>query len=148
MDFPGAPLPADEHAYAALVASFEDQSLPFEVWRHHRTHLIVAVYYLCHVPEAEALDRIRAGIHRILAANGIQSTPTNGYHETITRVWIRLLAAHLATVADRPLVQRAASALELAQDQQLLLRYYTEARLLSAEARAGWVEPDLAPLPA
>lgn len=141
-----APIPADEAEYSALVASFEDASVPFETWRHHRTHLIVALWFARALPEAEAVARVRAGILGILAANGIQSTPTSGYHETITRVWVALLADYLAGAAPAPLPELVAGALDALSDQELLLRFYTRERLLSPEARAGWVEPDLAPL--
>lgn len=30
-------------------------------------------------------------------------------------------------------------------DKRMLLRFYSRDRLMSPEARAGWVEPDLAP---
>lgn len=144
---PPAEVPEDQDAYAALVARFEDQRLPFQVWRHHRTHLIVATWYLAQHGEAGALERIRAGILAMLEANGVRNTPTNGYHETLTRAWLSLVAAQLARSPDLPPPALARRVLEGLADQNVLLRYYSEARLLSPEARAGWVEPDLAPLP-
>lgn len=144
---PPADVPMDDDAYAALIASFEDQRLPFQVWRHHRTHLIVAAWYLRHHAEAEALERMRSGILAMLEANGVRNTPTNGYHETLTRAWLRLVAAQLAESPALPLPEQARRALVALADQDVLLRHYTAARLLSPEARACWVEPDLAPLP-
>jgi hypothetical protein len=58
--------------------------------------------------------------------------------------------------ADRPwgsaqevtdLVARFAEATLRLGARDLPLRHYSEARLKSAEARAGWVEPDLRPMP-
>lgn len=144
---PPAPLPPDDAAYAALVASFADGTIPFETWRHHRTHLIVALWHVHQYPAPEALDRMRAGILGILAANGIRTTPDNGYHETITAAWLRLLAGFLAKAPPAPLPALAEDAVAAFADQEILLRHYSRERILSPEARAAWVEPDIEALP-
>jgi len=43
--------------------------------------------------------------------------------------------------------ERANRLVERYGERELPLRYYSEARLKSAEARAGWVEPDVRALP-
>jgi hypothetical protein len=127
---------------AALVRAFDDCTLPRAEWTH-AAHLTVALWYLLrHNPE-EATALIRAGILRYNAAHGILTTPTSGYHETLTLFWIRLVRAHLAAHAhDTPLVALA-NGLVARYDKHTPLHYYTRERLFSPEARTGWVEPDL-----
>ena len=67
----------------ALVRAFEDTSLPRAEWTH-RAHLTVALWYLTRHSGREATARIRTGIKRYNAAKGVLTTPTGGYHETLT----------------------------------------------------------------
>jgi hypothetical protein len=136
---------ADE--VADLVARFDDGSLPHAEWTH-RAHLTMALWYASHHPPAEALDRVRSGILRLNAAHGVPTTPTRGYHETITRFYMHVVTHHLhhqGTVGDW--AERANRLVERLGARDLPLRHYSEARLKSAEARAGWVAPDVRPLP-
>lgn len=73
---------------------FEDHSLPQEEW-NHRAHLKVAYLYLNRFSQPEALERLRVGIQAYNAAQGIQDTPTGGYHETMTQVWLQFLHSAL-----------------------------------------------------
>ncbi len=143
-----APATADR-PYAApaeverVVGGFRDGTLPHTEWTH-RAHLTVALWYASHHPPAEALELVRAGILRLNAAHGVPTTPTRGYHETITRFYMRVVTHHLAqegTAGDW--AERANRFVERYGSRDLPLRHYTEARLRSAEARAGWAEPDV-----
>jgi hypothetical protein len=132
---------ADE--IAALVAAFDDTTLPRPQWTH-AAHLTVALWYLLRYEPAEATALIRSGIQRYNAAQGIETTPTGGYHETLTLFWIRCVRAYLAEhTRDTPLVVLA-NGLCARYDKNTPLKYYTCERLFSPEARAGWVAPDLA----
>jgi hypothetical protein len=71
-----------------LVARFEDGTLPKAEWTH-RAHLAVALWYGTRLPFEEALVAMRDGIQRNNAAHGVVTTPTGGYHETITRFYMR-----------------------------------------------------------
>jgi hypothetical protein len=53
----------------------------------------VAFLYLRLHPFEEALAKVRAGIQRLSAANGVEETPTSGYNETTTHVFLQLVAA-------------------------------------------------------
>ena len=131
-----------------LVARFEDCTLPKEEWTH-RAHLTVALWYASHHSPAEALDRMRSGILRLNQAHGVPTTPTRGYHETITRFYVRVLCDYVASEEERPVgswPERVARLLSRYGDRELPLRHYTKDRLMSPEARFGWVEPDLLPL--
>jgi hypothetical protein len=130
----------------SLVARFADATLPQAAWTH-RAHLTVALWYVEHHPPAEALDLVRAGILRLNAAHGVPTTPTRGYHETITRLYLRLVSHHRRQAEPGAWHERANRLVEALGTRDLPLRYYSEARLNSAVARAGWLEPDLRPLP-
>ena len=111
----------------------------------HRAHARVAWVYLREGPSLEAaLDRMRAAIRRFAASAGVPRK----YHETITIVWMRLLAAARDSPGDaRELADVLRGRPELA-DKDLPLRYYSRERLFGDEARERWVEPDGAALPA
>ena len=125
-----------------LVAAFEACTLPRPQWTH-AAHLRVAAFYLARNPFEQALARVRSGIQRYNAAHG-----SDGYHETITVAFVRLVADRRGRhqgVGLEALVRRIE--VELG-DSACLLRHYSRERLLSADAKAHWVEPDLASLPA
>ena len=64
------------------------------------------------------------------------------YHETITELWMRLLAdARSALPAPCELAELLSRRPELA-NKELPLEYYSPERLFSDEARARWVPPD------
>jgi hypothetical protein len=121
----------------ALIRRFEDCTLPQAEW-HHRQHLQVALHYLVHAPE-HAEELMCAGIQKLNAAHGVPQTPTGGYHHTLTIAWLRVLRARLR--------EGAAPQELLEEDGQQLLRYYSQAAIMSWEARTGWVPPDREALP-
>jgi hypothetical protein len=130
----------------ALVRRFEDCTLPREEWTH-AAHLTVALWHLLQFDWPEAVARVRARIKRYNAAHGIHTTPTGGYHETLTLFWLRAVRAFLEAERNeaRALVHLA-NDLVASADKGLPLVHYTRELLFSPEARAHWVEPDLKPL--
>ena len=110
----------------------------------HRAHVRVAWVYVREGPSLEAAtDRMRAAIRRFAAA----ANASQKYHETITVLWMVLLAdASHAVAAPCELEAVLAQRADLA-DKNLPLKYYSRERLFTDEARARWVDPDLAPLP-
>jgi hypothetical protein len=130
-----------------VVAGFRDGTLPQGEWTH-RAHLTVALWYATHHPPAEALDLVRAGILRLNTAHGVPTTPTRGYHETITRFYMHVVGDYVARAgSEGDWAERANRFIDRYGARELPLRHYSEARLKSVEARAGWVEPDVMPLP-
>ena len=131
-----------------LVARFEDGTLPKADWTH-RAHLAVALWYASHLPFEEALLAVREGIQRVNAAHGVATTPTGGYHETITRFYLRVICDYVAREeggSETDWATRVNRLLSRYGARDLPLRHYTRDLLLSAEARFGWVEPDLRPI--
>ncbi|MDY7012799.1 MAG: hypothetical protein SVX43_04215, partial [Cyanobacteriota bacterium] len=91
--------------------------------------------------------RIRTGIQAYNRAIGIPTTPTSGYHETLTQFWIAMVLQYLAVAPHNASIDGLIEGL-LARysDPNLPLSYYSRDRLFSEEARAAWVAPDLKPL--
>ena len=124
-----------------LVTEFEAGDLPSHRWSH-RAHLAVAVVYLTRDWFDTALDRARRHINKHNHARG----RPGGYHETITVVHMRRIAAYLRTRAEPPTLVQAVEEVYALCSGGWLATHYSPERLASAEARRTWVEPDLAPL--
>lgn len=142
-----APAPGGDAELPRLARAFERCTLPQAEWTH-RAHLLMGLWYAARLPGSEALEAMRTGILRLNAVHGVITSPSGGYHETITRAYMRLIGRFVAE--DRGPGDWAARAERLLAhhgERDHLLRYYSRDRLMSAEARFGWVEPDLAPLP-
>jgi enolase-phosphatase E1 len=131
----------DEELWLAFGAS----KLPAGAWTH-REHLRVAWMFLKRYPLDEAHLLMRVGIIRLNASHGLVETPTRGYHETLTRLWLALIAARMK-IADAPSSAAFVDAHLGSLGKDAALGHYSRARLESARARAVFVEPDLAPLP-
>jgi len=129
-----------------LRIAFEEQAIPHPSWKH-RTHLRIAYIYLREHPFEEAMDRIRSGIQKLNAVHEVEETLTQGYHETMTRAWMHLV--HFTMVQHG---EESDSRSFLDQQPQLGVKtimrlYYSRDRFLTLEAKADFVEPDLAAFP-
>ena len=129
-----------------LVRSWEECTLPRKAFTH-AAHLTVAAWHLIQHSRAEATDNIRRGLQRFNAAHGVEVSPEGGYHETLTLFWIRVVASHLAAERAIPLVDLVNGLLAKHGDKNLPFEHYTRELLFSPAARAGWVEPNLRPMP-
>jgi hypothetical protein len=128
-----------------LWQQFHAATLPKEEWTHS-AHVRTAWLFLRRHPIDEAHLLMRLGIVKLNAAHGLVETVTRGYHETLTRVWLALIAVAMRQTPDS---EGSRAFLEahpehLAKDAPL--RYYSRERLLGVAARACFVAPDLAPL--
>lgn len=132
---------------AKFIEAFEAAAIPSEQW-NHRAHVRMAFLYLRDLPLEEALDVIRNGIRTLNKANGIVDSATEGYHETATVAWARVIASCIAHHGPIDTFDSFASANPHLCQRTLLRGYYTRERIMGAEARRSFVEPDLAPLPA
>jgi len=127
---------------AAFIAEFEALGLSRQQWTHH-AHLTAGFWYLTTEPST-ALDTIRRNIKAHNESVGTPNTDTGGYHESITRLFLAGIAAHIAMHGDVPFEEslRRLLASELGQSGWPLT-FYSRERLFSVAARRGWVEPDL-----
>ena len=75
-----------------LVKRFAERSLPKPEWTH-AAHLAVGLWHVSRYGRDDALARLRAGISRLNESHGTVNSATGGYHETVTRAYVQLLAA-------------------------------------------------------
>jgi 4-hydroxy-tetrahydrodipicolinate synthase len=142
-----AALPPTAAEIEGLTARFSAAAVPAAEWTH-RAHMVVGTWHVHAHGPAEALARLRDGIRGLNQAHGTPENDTRGYHETITRAYVELLAQLLATLpGGAPLEARVAAVLgSPLADRQVLLRFYSRERLFSLPARRSWTPPDLRPL--
>ena len=116
-----------------MAAGFQAGTLTHAEW-NHRAHLTVALWYASHHAPAEALDLVRAGILRLNAVHGVPTTPTRGYHETVTRFYMHTVGRYVeAEGSTGDWAERANRPIERHGARDLPLRHYSEARLWAAE---------------
>jgi hypothetical protein len=137
------PLYRSTEQISQLVRAFEDGSLAPNQF-DHQAHLTVALWYLTHLPFADATATMRSNIQRFAATH----QQSQLYHETITMFWMRLLRHVLDTTEPSELfpdiVYRAIGRFG---SMQPFFRHYSRDRAFSPEAREHWVAPDLYPMP-
>jgi hypothetical protein len=126
-----------------LVARFRARTIPKSEWTHV-AHLAVGLWHVhTHGPEP-ALALLRAGITRLNEAHGTVNDDGGGYHETITRAYVRLLSDFIRTQPGRDAADCVpALVVSPLAEKTALSRYYSRERLGSVAARRGWVEPDI-----
>lgn len=130
----------------AFLRAFEATDFPLDRW-HHREHIKVAYLYLLRHPFLVALDKMRHCIHAYNTAHDVPNSLTSGYHETLTKAWLQLVYLTICEYG------ACASADEFVDSHPQLLSvkalrfFYSRERVVSAEAKRSFVEPDLAQLP-
>ncbi|MHC4107013.1 MAG: hypothetical protein ACYSTY_02895, partial [Planctomycetota bacterium] len=88
-----------------------------------------------------------SGVLALNRANDVQETPGSGYHETVTVAWAKIIASTIRAHGPTEDFDSFADANPHLFNKSLLRLYYTRERILTPEAKARYVEPDLAPLP-
>jgi hypothetical protein len=129
----------------ALWLAFGASKLPAGDWTHH-AHLRMAWMFLKRYPLNEAHILMRVGIIRLNAFHGLVETASRGYHETLTRLWLSLVAS-LMRGTDAESSDVFVDMCSAALGKDAVFRHYSRALIMSARARAVFVEPDLLPLP-
>ena len=137
----------DDDAIRGVAARFLARTLAKAEWTHE-AHISTTCWLLLErpdiVPERDLPDLIR----RYNESVGGVNSETDGYHETITQVFIRTLRRALAEGEGRGLAERVNAVLLAPEGRRdWPLRFYSRALLFSKAARLGWVEPDLTTLP-
>ena len=103
----------------------------------------MCAYYAYDHDEAATLAIMRPGIRTFNESIGGQNTATSGYHETITRLWVMAISAHLRATSSASRVGSGASAVERFEEPLTLLRQcYSFDVVTDTRARAEWVPPD------
>jgi hypothetical protein len=120
-------------------------TLPREEWTHE-AHLAACTWIVRDRPDIEIERELPSIISRYNESVGGVNDDTQGYHETITQVYIAGVKAHLAEVGGNvPLFEAVNALLVSARGRRdLPLRFYSKELLFSVLARRGFVEPDRA----
>ena len=134
---------------ADFLRAFETRSIPIDSW-NHRSHVRMAYLYLRDHGLDEGLRRIRAGIQALNASFG-DKIPVDqidrGYHETLTVAWARIIDSAVRNPGGEEHFEAFAATHPHLLPRTLLRLFYSRARLMTWEAKRGFVEPDLVPLP-
>lgn len=125
-----------------VVRRFEGCEYAPEEFVHAR-HLTVACWYFLRYDAATAGERMRAGLRKFIRHHG-----KNGYHETITGFWLRMVEREVRGARDgdegeADFVTHVNGIVERLGHKDLIYRYYSRERVGSAEAKAAWVDGDV-----
>jgi len=115
----------------------------------HEAHLAATTYLLTRRPDLDLDTQLPGIIRRYNESVGGVNDDTQGYHETITRVFLHGVRLFLAEAdGDEPLHELVNELLLSPMGRRdWPLRFYSAERLFSVEARRHFVPPDLAALP-
>jgi hypothetical protein len=133
-----------EHIGEGLVA----RTLQRPEWTHE-AHLAATTYLLLRRPDIELDQQLPGLIRRYNESVGGVNSDSEGYHETITRVFLHGIRLFLAEADLGEPLHDIVNELLLSPmgAREWPLRFYSPSRLFSIEARRAWVAPDLSALP-
>lgn len=123
-------------------------TLPKAEWTHE-AHLATCAWLLIERPDLLPERDLPELIRCYNVSTGGTNDETQGYHETITQMFVIGVRRALARSEGRGLAERVNALLTGPEGRRdWPLGHYSRTLLFSKAARLGWVEPDLAPLPA
>jgi hypothetical protein len=124
------------------------RNLPRADWTHE-AHLAATTYLLTRRPDIDLDTQLPGIIRRYNESVGGVNDETQGYHETITRVFLHGARLFLSEAdPNAPLHELVNELLRSPMGRRdWPLRFYSAERLFSVEARRHFVPPDLMPLP-
>ena len=133
-----------EHLGEGLVAC----TLKRPEWTHE-AHLAATTYLLTRRPDIDLDKELPGIIRRFNESVGGVNSDTEGYHETITRVFLKGVRLFLSEADLSDPLHELVNELLLSPmgRRDWPLRFWSKERLMSVEARRNWVEPDLAAIP-
>ena len=123
-------------------------SLVRDEWTHE-AHLAATTYLLLKRPDVDLDEELPGIIRRFNESVGGVNSDSEGYHETITRVFLHGVRLFLAEANSAEPLHELVNELLLSPmgRRDWPLRFYSREHLFSVEARRAFVEPDLAALP-
>ena len=133
-----------ERIGAGLLA----RTLPRADWTHE-AHLATCAWLVLERPDISPERDLPDLIRRYNESVGGVNSDSEGYHETITRVFLHGIRLFLAEADPKEPLHELVNELLLSPmgRRDWPLRFYTPARLFSVEARRKFVPPDIAALP-
>lgn len=139
---------ADEADIAGIGEGLLARTLPKARWTHE-AHIAATLWLLARRPEILPERDLPGIIRAYNEAVGGVNDDTQGYHETVTQLYVAGLRAFLAgRPAGEPLLETINAALAGAIGRRdWPLRFYSRERLFSRAARRALAEPDRATWP-
>lgn len=124
------------------------RSLPRAEWTHE-AHLAATTYLLLRHSEIDLDKELPGLIRRYNESVGGVNSDSEGYHETITRVFLRGMRLFLEEADLTEPLHELVNELLLSPmgRREWPFRFYSRELLLSVEARRNFVAPDVAALP-
>lgn len=139
---------ASDEAVARVGEGLLARDLPREDWTHE-AHLAATTYLVLRHPEID-LDAELPGLIRAYneSVGGVNSD-SEGYHDTITRVFLHGIRLFLLEAETDEPVHDLVNELLLSPmgRRDWPARFYSRDLLFSVPARRGFVTPDIAALP-
>jgi hypothetical protein len=129
-----------------FLQRFEQCQIAPDDWGH-REHIKVAYLYLRHLPLDAAAGRMREGLKALQAAFQVPDALDRGYHETMTHVWMRLVEFTLRQFGPSASADEFYDSHPELWQAKVLRFFYSAERLLSSQAKAAFIEPDILQLP-
>src|SRR5438270_76643 len=124
-----------------LGERFLARSLPKEEWTHE-AHLATTTWLLLRRADIDVDTELPGLIRRHNESVGGVNSDSEGYHETITRVFLAGVRLFLSEVDPAEPLHALVNELLLSP-----MRFYSREGLLSVEARRAFIAPDIAALP-
>jgi len=139
----------DDATIRRLGEAFLACTLPRSAWTHE-AHLSTCAWIILERPDIVPEQDLPHLIRRFNESVGGVNSDTEGYHETITQLYIRAVRSFLRRLDPQlPLVDEVNRLLQAEEGRRdWPLRFYSPDLLFSKAARREWVKPDLSPLPA
>ncbi|GGY17132.1 hypothetical protein [Streptomyces tanashiensis] len=109
----------------------------------HREHVHLTWLAVRRVGVRAAIGLVSDGIRRTARYAGAPQK----YHATVSRAWVELVGFHAAEHGEDDFDAFADHHPALLDKRLLTARFYRPSTLASTQAKADWIEPDLAPFP-
>ena len=139
---------ADDVAIRSVGERMLARTLPRPEWTHE-AHLATCAWLILERPDIAPERDLPDLIRRYNESVGGVNSDTEGYHETITRVFLHGVRLFLAEADLKEPLYELVNELLLSPmgRRDWPLRFYSAERLFSVEARRKFVPPDVAALP-
>ena len=138
----------DDAAVRRVGTGLLARTLPRAEWTHE-AHLAACCWLLTERPDIDAVRELPDIIRSYNSSVGGVNDDTQGYHETITQLYIAAVRHWLVSATHRGGLCEQVNALlgSPIGDRGWPLTLYSRERLFSVEARRGLVTPDLGEWP-
>ena len=115
----------------------------------HEAHLAATTYLLLRRPEVDLDSELPGLIRRFNESVGGVNNDSEGYHETITRVFLHGVRLFLSEADESEPLHELVNQLLLSPmgKRDWPLRFYSRERLFSVEARRHFIAPNVGALP-